>query len=135
MCDYYLLIIYQTFVLRASLSHHSFVNKWVFQYTCVDNMGAIFTSVNTWISQRIKHIDISHFLIQDYTPGSTVKIHFFHSEEKLVDTFTNYFINGIFLLDSFRVHILQVNILIISIIVSITRKLSDFISLSWVVMW
>ena len=54
----------------------------------VGNMGVIFLSGNTSVSQWKKHIDLCHHFIRDYIEDRTVKLQFFQLEESLVDPFT-----------------------------------------------
>ena len=55
----------------------------------VNNVGAIFLSENTSVSQRTKHIDMCNHFICDYVEYGTVEIQFLHSEENLADPLTN----------------------------------------------
>ena len=46
----------------------------------VDNVGDIFLSENTSVSQQTKHIDVRHDFICDYVEERTVKFKIFRSE-------------------------------------------------------
>ena len=62
----------------------------------VNNVGAIFLSENTSVSQRTKHIDMCNHFICDYVEYGTVEIQFLHSVENMADTFTKNLNNGPF---------------------------------------
>ena len=62
----------------------------------VDNVGDVFPSENTLLSQQIKHIYVYHHFMCDSFEDGTVEIQFFWSEENLADPFTNNLINGPF---------------------------------------
>ena len=49
----------------------------------VDNIGAIFLSENTSVSQQTKHIDLRHHFIWDYVEDGTVEINFFVQKKTL----------------------------------------------------
>ena len=46
----------------------------------VDNVGDIFLSENTSVSQWTRYIDVSCHFIRDYVEDGTVKVQFFRSE-------------------------------------------------------
>ena len=62
----------------------------------VDNVGAIFLSENTFLSQRKKHIYVHRHFIRNYFEDRTVKIQFVRSEENMIDPFKKNLSNGLF---------------------------------------
>ena len=62
----------------------------------IDNIGAIFISGNSLVSQRKNHIDVCRHFICDYFQYRTVKIQFVPSEENLAYPFTKNLSNGQF---------------------------------------
>ena len=62
----------------------------------IDNIGNIFLSDNTSVSQWTKHIDVCCHFVRDYVEDGTVKIEFVRSEENLADPFTKNLSNGPF---------------------------------------
>ena len=62
----------------------------------VYNIGAIFISGNTSVSQWTTHIDVRHHFIRDYIEEGTVKIQFVCSEENMTDPLEKNLSNGPF---------------------------------------
>ena len=62
----------------------------------IDNVGYIFLSDNTFVSQRMNQIDVRRHFIRDYIEDRAVKIQFFRSEGNMVDIFTKNLSNGPF---------------------------------------
>ena len=62
----------------------------------VDNVGAIFPSENTLVSQRTKHIYVRRHFICDYIEYGIAEIKIFQSEENPTYSITNNLSNGPF---------------------------------------
>ena len=54
----------------------------------VDNVGAIFMSGNTAISDRTKHVDIRYNYVREYIEDGFVKIIFVKTKDNVADMFT-----------------------------------------------
>ena len=62
----------------------------------VDNVGAIWLSINSTTSDRTKHIDIRTSFVKEYQEDGKIIIKFVKSEENEADIFTNNTTNVIF---------------------------------------
>ena len=61
-----------------------------------DNIGAIFPSYKTLVTQQTKHIYVRHHFICDNVEDGTVKIQYFCSEGNVADPFIKNLSNGPF---------------------------------------
>ena len=62
----------------------------------VDNVGAIWLSINGTTSDRTKHIDIRTSLVKEYQEDGKIIIKFVKSEDNEADIFTKNQTNAIF---------------------------------------
>ena len=62
----------------------------------VDNMGAIWLSINRTTSDRTKHIDIRTYFVKEYQEDGKIIIKFVKSEDNEADIFTKNTTNVIF---------------------------------------
>ena len=55
---------------------------------CVDNLGAVFMSINVSVSQRTKHVDIRYRFVQQFVFEGFIKVVFVRTEDNDADIFT-----------------------------------------------
>ena len=54
----------------------------------VDNIGAMFMSNNTSISERTKHVDVRYHFIREFVEDGFIKIMFVKTKQNTADVFT-----------------------------------------------